>query len=66
MRSELIDAGRHKALAYKISDAVHVSGLSRSKLFLLIRDQKLQTVKIGKARLILASSLERLLEQSAD
>jgi excisionase family DNA binding protein len=49
-------------LAYRIQDAVRVSGIGRTKLYELIGSGKLLTVRVGRCRLILAKSLQALLE----
>jgi len=49
-------------LALTIQEAVSVSGLSRSSIYILLRDRKLQARKSGKRTLILAKDLERFLK----
>jgi excisionase family DNA binding protein len=48
-------------IALRIPEASHVSGLSRSKLYELIGDGKLHSVKAGGRRLILRQDLEAYL-----
>jgi excisionase family DNA binding protein len=50
-------------LAYGIADAAFVSGISRSKLYELLKSGELASVKIGARRLIRARSLAELLER---
>jgi excisionase family DNA binding protein len=50
-------------LAYGIADAAIVSGISRSKLYELLKDGALPSVKIGARRLIRARDLAELLER---
>jgi excisionase family DNA binding protein len=50
-------------LAYGIADAAFVSGISRSKLYELLKRGELASVKIGARRLIQARSLAELLER---
>jgi excisionase family DNA binding protein len=49
-------------LAYRINDAVRVSGLSRSSLYELIAQKKLRSVMVAGRRLIPASALRELLQ----
>lgn len=48
-------------LAVRIPDAVRMTGIGRSKLYLLIAAGDLETVKIGRCTLIPVESLKRLL-----
>lgn len=54
-----------EARTIRVKDAVTTSGVCRSKLYNLIGDGTLQTVKVGRARLILRESLDRLLTPEA-
>jgi predicted DNA-binding transcriptional regulator AlpA len=49
-------------LAYRMRDAQEISGLGRSTLYSHIRAGRLESVKVGGARLILDSGLRRLLQ----
>jgi excisionase family DNA binding protein len=49
-------------LAYRPEQVSNLTGLSRGKIFQLIASGELESRKIGKARLVLARSLEKLLE----
>jgi excisionase family DNA binding protein len=40
-----------------------LTGISRSRLFELIRDGEIESVKLGTSRLILVRSLQELLER---
>ena len=53
------------ALAYRINDAVRISGLSRSSIYVLIAEQKLKSIKVGGRRLIPAAALRDLLQGAA-
>lgn len=58
-----------EAIGYRIPQAVAVSGLSKTSLYGYIASGKLKSTKLGKARIILADSLEALLrngEQDAE
>lgn len=50
-------------LAYGIAEAAIVSGISRSKLYELLKSKALPSVKIGARRLIRAHDLAELLER---
>jgi hypothetical protein len=50
------------ALAYRINDAVRISGLSRSSLYVLIAKNKLKAIKVSGRRLIPADALRDLLQ----
>jgi len=51
--------------AFRINEAVAVSGLSRSTLYKLLSAEKLRAVKIGGRRLILRDDLMALLQKGA-
>lgn len=53
----------NQPLAYSISEACRVSSLGRTFIFAAIRDDRLETRKVGRRRLILADSLRRFIEQ---
>ncbi len=46
-------------LMYRVPEAVEASGLSRSRLYELIRSGEIHSVKVGRARLIPLKSLEQ-------
>ena len=50
-------------IAFRILEASHVSGLSRSTLYSLINEGKLRSVKAGRRRLILRTDLEAYFAQ---
>lgn len=56
------DSDKHAPLAYRIPDAVRVSGIGRTKLYQLIASGELRAIRVGGRRLILADSLRELLE----
>lgn len=45
-----------------IAEAVRVTGVSRTAIYQLIRDGRLETVKVRKRRLVKTRSLRRLFE----
>jgi hypothetical protein len=48
-----------------IDQAVQASGIGRTKLFELISDQQLETLLIGRRRLVKVPSLLKLLQSEA-
>lgn len=54
-----------RPLAYSVAEAVTATGLSRSKIFKLMRGGQLQRTKVGRRTLITVASLEALLNQTA-
>ena len=53
-------------LLYRISDAVRVTGLSRSKIYELIAAGELQTAHFGRAVRITAESLHALVDRRTE
>jgi hypothetical protein len=53
------------ALAYRVNDAIKVSGLSRSSLYRLIGQGELHSVVVAGRRLIPADALRALLRGAA-
>jgi excisionase family DNA binding protein len=51
-------------LSVRISMAVKMTGIGRSKLYELIQEGAIDVVKIGSSTLIPVASLERLLERN--
>jgi excisionase family DNA binding protein len=47
-------------LSYRINEAAQASGLSRARIYELINEGRLETVKIGHVQLISAASLRAL------
>jgi excisionase family DNA binding protein len=52
-------------ISVRIPVAVRLTGISRSKLYELIRDGELKTVKIGASTLVRMESLKRLIGTGA-
>jgi excisionase family DNA binding protein len=48
-------------LAVRVKEACRLTGMGRSKLYLLIREGHVETIKIGSMTLIPMRSLERLI-----
>jgi len=55
-----------KPLTVTVRTAKKLSGLGNTTLWGLIKNQKLKTVQIGRRRLVVYSSLERLLLSKGD
>jgi excisionase family DNA binding protein len=53
-----------KPLTVTIPDATRMVGLSRSRIYELLGEGRLQSRKIGRRRLIVVQSLERLVDES--
>ena len=51
-----------RKLAHRVEDAAKISGLSRSTIFLHIREGRLKSVKVGGARLIHDTELRHFLK----
>ncbi len=49
--------------AYRVKEVVKLIGLSRVKVFQLLRDGRLRSIKVDASRLIPASALSEFLEQ---
>lgn len=52
-------------ISVRVPEAARMTGLCRSKIFALIASGELETVKIGKARIILVDSLKAFLRARA-
>jgi len=50
-------------LAYSIQDAVRATTLSRPRIYQLISQGKLRARKIGRRTLIMAESLQKLIDE---
>ena len=51
-------------IAYRVDEAVHVSGLGRTTLYDEIKNSRLKAVKVAGRRLILREDLEAFLKAS--
>lgn len=49
-------------LGYRPEQVAALTGLSRTTVFALLKSGELESRKIGKARIVLARSVEKLLE----
>ncbi len=57
--------GSGQVLAYSIKDACRVSSLGRTNLYALLAAGALDSILIGKRRLIPAESLKKLIREGA-
>lgn len=60
-RNRARSAASPDAFAYRLDDASAMSGIGRSKLYALHKDDKLEFVKVGKMVMVSGDSLRRLL-----
>lgn len=54
----------HEPLAYRVNDFCRVIGLSRSKVYELIGEGRLPTIKLGSRRLIPHHAAKKLIEDA--
>ena len=54
---------RDPALLLSVEDAARLLGVGRTTLFALIADGRIQTVRLGRRRLVVRSGLERFVEE---
>lgn len=52
---------RHDRVAYKPAEAAAILGISRSRVFELLRSKELGSVRIGGTRLVPRTAIDRLL-----
>ena len=52
------------SLTVRIADATKMLGIGRSKLYQLIGDGELETIKLGAATLIIVNSIHALVERA--
>jgi len=56
-----------EAITVRIPEAVRLTGLSRSRIYLLIAQGDIESVKVGRSRLVRIDSLKRyLLQETPD
>ena len=61
-QSNLKEISRASQLAYTIAEATKVTGFTRTRVYEEIAKGRLKAVKAGRRTLIIAKSLERLIE----
>jgi predicted transcriptional regulator len=54
-----------KPLMVGVADASRMVGLSRSRLYEMMATKEIETRKVGRRRLVLVRSLERLVDEAA-
>ncbi len=52
-------------LAVSINDTVRALGLGRTTIYEMIADGRLETIKLGRRRLVIVESIRRLIAQSS-
>ncbi|HEX2528528.1 MAG TPA: helix-turn-helix domain-containing protein [Geminicoccus sp.] len=57
-------SSRADPISVRIPDAVRMTGISRSVLYELIKQNQLETIKIGRATLIPVASLKALISKN--
>ncbi len=65
MRTHSATSPAAKPIAVPINEGCRIGGFGRTTAYELIKDGKLQTVSIGRRRLIVYASLEALLQPMA-
>ena len=56
-RRRLAGQGRARKLLLKVTDVADELGIGRTKVFALLRDQELKSIKIGRCRRVTADAL---------
>jgi excisionase family DNA binding protein len=56
------EVGVCEPISVKVSEAVRLSGLSRSRIYELMRSGDIEFAKVGSSTLILVDSLRRMIE----
>lgn len=62
---QIAENGSPERLAYRVDDACKAIGISRSKLYELVKSNELRIVRVGGRSVIPASALMALLEGGA-
>jgi excisionase family DNA binding protein len=57
------DGGGLQPITIRVAQAAELTGLSRSKLYELIRDREIEVIKIGASTLVIYESLQHLVER---
>lgn len=52
-----------QSLALRINDAARSLGVGRTHLYRLINDGKIETIQLGRRRLVKAASLKKLIDE---
>lgn len=60
-----INTVSHDPLAYSIAEACRVTSLGRTRIYELVKEEKLHLVKLGRRSLITAESIRGLLSAKA-
>ncbi len=59
---EMEQDGTLSPITVRIPSAVKLTGISRSRLYKLIRDKEIETVKLGTSTLVLVDSLKSFID----
>lgn len=62
MNDEIVTAERMEPISVKIPEAVRLSGISRSRIYELMRSGDLKFAKVGSSTLILVESLREFIQ----
>lgn len=65
MNEELVATKRMEPISVKIPEAVRLSGISRSRIYELMRSGDLKFAKVGTSTLILVESLREFIHARA-
>ncbi|WP_293988821.1 helix-turn-helix domain-containing protein [Sphingomonas sp.] len=57
------EAKMDQLLALRINDAARALGVGRTHLYRLINEGKIETIQLGRRRLVKAASLRKLIEE---
>lgn len=57
-----MDVSKYPPLAYSITDACRVTSIGRTRLYELIAEGKIATVRVGRRRLVKAESIRALVQ----
>jgi excisionase family DNA binding protein len=59
---DLLQMNAHQPITATVSDFSRLTGLGRSTIYALLGDRRLDSIKVGKRRLIVLDSYRRLIE----
>lgn len=66
VRADTSQAGTIRPFTVRIPGAVQLTGISRSRLYELIRDREIETLKEGASTLVVVDSIEKFLQRLRD
>lgn len=62
-KSDLLESSPMEPISVRIPEAVRLTGLSRSRIYELMKSRDIEYVKVGSSTLILTASLRAFLER---